>query len=196
YFVTNKFESDVHSRFREKTETIAEYLSTKPEIFFQKKITGTKVLEEILKINKASYLVFENASNEVFGGINYEIAEASYYMIKDDNESIKKDQDIYRTSAPVYVRNIDIGKIYTAFNSEGVGKSVIDNKIYTALFCIGLFAAGILFTYMLSSFSLRPLTKAFQRLDKAIRIKRPVSKNENNNDDMKSLADRVDIVLN
>lgn len=195
YYFTYTLETEVHDKFREKAEVIAEYVSTTPEIFWQKKIPAEKILNEILNFNNALYLVFENASNEVFGGINMEDAESGFYLMDDAKKSFSTNQKVYRTSAPVLVRNIEIGKIYIAFNSETVAAQLFKYQLHTGIFCFGIFAAGILFTYLISSISLRPLTKVFHRLDKAIKIKSNKLKPDNKKDEITSLADRVDIVL-
>ncbi len=195
YYFTYKLDAEAHEKFSDKAEIISNFLSTSPEIFWQKKITDKKFLDDILKINNAEYLVFENSTQEVFDGINMDKAESMYFLIDDSKKGISSDQKIYRTSAHVYVRNIDIGKIYIAFNSEAVVKEIINKKLYAGIFSLGILIVGILFAYLLSSISLRPLTKVFQRLDKAIKSKNPVLKKENKKDEISSLADRVDIVL-
>lgn len=195
YYFTYTLEAEAHEKFREKAEVIAGYVSATPEIFWQKKIPGEKFLNEILDLNNALYLVFENSSNEVFGGINMDAAESGFYLMDDAKESFSTNQKVYRTSAQVLVRNIDIGKIYIAFNSETVAAQLFKYQLHAGIFCFGVFAAGILFTYLISSISLRPLTKVFHRLDKAIKIKSSKLKPDNNKNEITSLADRVDIVL-
>lgn len=195
YYFTHTLEAEAHDKFKGKAEVISGYISATPEIFWKKKIPDEKILLEILNLNSALYLVFENASNEVFGGINMDTAEDVFYLIDDAKGSFSSNQKIYRTSIPVFVRNIDIGKIYIAFNAENVSAQLFKYQLHTGIFCFGIFALGILFTYLMSSISLRPLTKVFHRLDRAIKSKSSKLNNENKKDEIISLADRVDIVL-
>lgn len=195
YYFTHELENEAHKKFKDRAEVISNYLSTSVNIFWEKKVSDKQNLEEVLNLNKALYVVFENSSNEVFDGVNMDVAEASFYLMDDAKQSISSDQKIYRTSVPVFVRNIDIGKIYVGFNSETIVSQLFNKKIHIALFSLGVLLAGIIFTYLLSSLSLRPLTLVFNRLDKAIKIKNPALKKEKNKDEILSLADRLDIVL-
>ncbi len=196
FHITHKSDMEAHERFSEKAETIAHYLSHNPEIFWQSKISEKSVLSELLEINKALYLVVENASHEVFDGINMQEAEASYYLMDDAEESISSNQKIYRTSVPVLVRKIDIGKIYIGFDSEEIAQKLLSKKTYAGFFSFLIALIGTLFSYFLSSMSLRPLTKVFYRLDKKLKIKSKELKRETNKDGISSLADRIDVVLN
>jgi PAS domain S-box-containing protein len=195
YYFTHKLEIEAHERFKERAQVIANYISNSPNTFWQKKIDNKNFLKDILTFNNALYLVFENASNEVFDGINMDVAESTFYLMDDSKETFSTDQKVYRTSVPVLIRNVDIGKIYIAFNSEQAARKLFTKQLHTGLFSIGILLFGILFTYLLSSISLRPLTRVFQRLDKAIKIKSSESKKENKKDEILSLADRLDIVL-
>lgn len=195
FYLTNKLENGTHEKFSEKAVLVSEYLSSKPDIFWQKEISNRDVIKDILKMNNAVYLVFEDAANQVFDGINMDSAEAEYYLMDDSNESISSDQKIYRTSATVHLKNVQIGKVYIAFNAEKEAQNLLEQKINSGLLSFGIFIIGIFFTYLLSTISLRPLTKVFSRLDKAIKIKSPKLNEESKKDELLSLADRLDIVL-
>lgn len=195
FYFTHRLETETHDKFKNKAENIANYLSNSPEIFWQKKITNSKLLSEILKINNALYLVLEDTKNEIFDGINFEEAEALYYTIDDSKTGVDSKQKIYRTSAVVSVRNVEIGRIFIAFNSEVDAINLYNKKLYAGIFSCCILIVGILFAYFLSSLSLRPLTRVFNRLDKAIKSKNPVFNETGKKDEISSLADRLDTVL-
>lgn len=195
FYFTHRLETETHDKFKNKAENIANYLSNSPEIFWQKKITNSKLLSEILKINNALYLVLEDTKKEIFDGVNFEEAEALYYTIDDSKTGIDSKQKIYRTSASVSVRNVEIGRIFIAFNSEVDAINLYNKKLYAGIFSCCILIVGILFAYFLSSLSLRPLTRVFNRLDKAIKSKNPVFNETGKKDEISSLADRLDTVL-
>jgi PAS domain S-box-containing protein len=195
FYFTHRLETETHNKFKNKAESVANYLSNSPEIFWQKKLTDKKLLTEVLKINSALYLVLEDTKNEIFDGINFEEAEALYYTIDDSKTGIDSNQKIYRTSATVSVRNVEIGRIFIAFNAEVDAINLYNKKLYAGIFSCCILIVGILFTYFLSSLSLRPLTRVFNRLDKAIKSKNPVFNETGKKDEISSLADRLDTVL-
>lgn len=194
--LTYKVDRDAHEKFKEKAQTIAHYFSHNPEILWQSKISEKSFLNELVEINKAKYLVVENASKEAFDGVNVEEAEKYFYLVDDSKENISSDQEIYRTSVPVFVRGLDIGRIYVGFNSEDVAQKVFDKKLFAGLFGLAVFLVGTVFTYFLSSVSLRPLTQVFYRLDKKLKTKSKEIQTDEKKDGISSLADRIDIVLN
>ena len=183
-------------KYRYKASVFVNYIEQNPQIFQNKEFSNLESAKNLLDLNAALYLVVENNSGEIFGAINLEIAERSFYVRARTNyEGISKGENVYSIVLPVSLDKMPVGKIYVGFDSGDDSNKLFQNKLLTTLFCISILFAGIFFTYILSSISFRPLTKIIRRLDN-IAVAKPQDKNDySHKDQLGILADRVDIVL-
>jgi PAS domain S-box-containing protein len=195
FYFTNKVEDQVNEKYTYKADVFVNFFTQNPQIFVDKKFTDSEIINKILELNDAVYLVVENSSGEMLDALNLEVAENSLYILtKADGEGISKDEKIYRVKLPINTQDIS-GKIYVGFQSRDDAQKLFKNKLLTALFSLCILMVGIVFTYFLSSISFRPLAKILKALDSAnisIDNKKFSSRRK---DELGIIEDRVNIVL-
>lgn len=195
FYNTIRFEDQLMEKYRYKGSLFVNYLQQNPHIFKDRKIFDAESAKRLLELNDALYLVVEDSGGQVFDGINLEIAEQSFYVLSTkDYEGISKDQKIFSIVLPVKNNNALAGKIYVGFESLEDGKKIFKNRLLTALFSLSILMAGIIFTYFLSTISFKPLTKILRKLERVSVAKEQFDKAQNK-DELRVLADRIDIVL-
>jgi len=195
FYFTNKFEEQVNDKYRYKADVFVNFFTQNPQIFFERKFSDTEIIQKLLELNNAVYLVVENSSGELLDALNLEVAEKSLYILaKSDDNRISKDEKVYRVELPIKTTEIS-GKIYVGFGSGDDAKNIFKNKLLTALFSLSILMAGIVFTYFMSSISFRPLSKILKALDSA-HISPEVNKSKIfKKDELGIIEDRVKLVL-
>lgn len=195
FYTTIRFEDQLMEKYRYKGSLFVNYLQQNPHIFINRKFFDVESTNKLLELNEALYLVVEDSNGQVFDGINLDIAEQNFYILsRKDYEGISKDQKIFSIVLPVKINNAEAGKIYVGFESLEDGKKLFKNRLLTALFSLSILMAGIIFTYFLSTISFKPLTKILRKLEKVSVAKEQFDKSQNK-DELRVLADRIDIVL-
>lgn len=194
-YTTIRFEDQLMEKYRYKGSLFVNYLQQNPHIFINRKFFDVESTNKLLELNDALYLVVEDSNGQVFDGINLDIAEQNFYILsRKDYEGISKDQKIFSIVLPVKINNDVAGKIYVGFESLEDGKKLFKNRLLTALFSLSILMAGIIFTYFLSTISFKPLTKILRKLERVSVAKEQFDKSQNK-DELRVLADRIDIVL-
>ena len=195
FYFTNKVEDQVNEKYTYKADVFVNFFTQNPQIFVDKKFTDSDIINKILELNDAVYLVVENSSGEMLDALNLEIAEKSLYILtKADGEGISKDEKIYRVKLPIETPDIS-GKIYVGFQSRDDAQQLFKNKLLTALFSLCILMVGIVFTYFLSSISFRPLAKILKALDSANISSDNKKFSSRRKDELGIIEDRVNIVL-
>ena len=195
FYFTTKFEEQVNEKYTYKADVFVNFFSQNSQVFSEKKFSDPEIVQKLLNLNKAVYLVVENASGEMIDALNLEIAEKNLYILaKSDGEGISKDEKVYRVRLPIKTENIS-GKIYVGFESGDDAQLIFKNKLLTGLFALSILMAGIVFTYFLSSISFRPLGKIIKALDSAnVTTDSKIFKSFRK-DELGIIEDRVKIVL-
>lgn len=195
FYFTNKVEDQVNEKYTYKADVFVNFFTQNPQIFVDKKFTDSDIINKILELNDAVYLVVENSSGEMLDALNLEIAEKNFYILtKADGEGISKDEKIYRVKLPIETPDIS-GKIYVGFQSRDDAQQLFKNKLLTALFSLCILMVGIVFTYFLSSISFRPLAKILKALDSANISTDNKKFSSHRKDELGIIEDRVNIVL-
>ena len=195
FYFTNKFEEQVNEKYTYKADVFVNFFTQNSQIFFEKKFTDTEIIQKLLYLNDAVYLVIENSSGELLDALNLEIAEKNLYILtKADGEGISKDETVYRVKLPI-VTNDNSGVIYVGFQSRNDARQLFKNKLLTGLFSLCILMVGIVFTYFLSSISFRPLSKILKALDSAHILQDSNKSNFRRKDELGIIEDRVNIVL-
>ena len=195
FYFTNKFEDQINEKYTYKADVFVNFFTQNPQIFFDKKFTDTEIIQKLLGLNDAVYLVVENASGELLDALNLEIAERNLYILtKADGEGISKDETVYRVRLPIKTKAIS-GKIYVGFKSGDDAQKLFKNNLLTALFSLCVLMVGIVFTYFLSSISFRPLGKILKALDSAHLTQEINKANFRRKDELGIIEDRVNVVL-
>lgn len=195
-YFTTKFHDQVNEKYTYKADVFINFFKQNPQVFTDRKFTDAEVLNKLLTLNDAVYLVVEGSSGEILDALNLEIAEKNLYILaKSDGEGISKDEKVYRVRLPIKIDDVK-GKIYVGFRSGDDAQALFKNTLLTALFSLSILLAGIVFTYFLSSISFRPLSKIIKTLDSV-----PLSSNKSISRDLRKdelgiIEDRVKLVLN
>ena len=167
FYFTNKFEEQVNDKYQYKADVFVNFFTQNPQIFTVGKFTDVDIINRVLELNNAVYLVVESSSGELLYALNLEAAENSFYILaKSDDNKISKDEKVYRVELSINTKEAS-GKIYVGFESGDDAKNLFKNKLLTALFSLSILMAGIVFTYFMSSISFRPLSKILKALDSA-----------------------------
>lgn len=195
FYFTSKYEDQINEKYTYKADVFINFFTQNPQIFFEKKFTDIEIFRKILELNDAVYLVVENSSGELLDALNLEVAERNLYILaKTEGEGISKDEMVYRVRLPIKTEGIS-GKIYVGFASGNDAQKLFKNRLITALFSLTLLSLGMIFTYLLSSISFRPLSKIIKKLDTIANSKSDKTLNISNKDQLGILADLVDILL-
>jgi PAS domain S-box-containing protein len=195
FYFTNKVEEQVNEKYTYKANVFVNFFTQNPQIFFDKKFTDAEIINKLLELNDAVYLVVENSSGEMLDALNLEIAENSLYILtKADGEGISKDEKVYRVKLPIKTQDIS-GNIYVGFQSRDDAQQLFKNRLLTALFSLCILMVGIVFTYFLSSISFRPLAKILKALDSANISTDNKRFASHRKDELGIIEDRVNIVL-
>jgi PAS domain S-box-containing protein len=195
FYFTNKVEEQVNEKYTYKANVFVNFFTQNPQIFFDKKFTDAAIINKLLELNDAVYLVVENSSGVLLDALNLETAENSLYILaKADGEGISKDEKVYRVKLPIKTPDIS-GNIYVGFQSRDDAQQLFKNKLLTALFSLCILMVGIVFTYFLSSISFRPLAKILKALDSANISTDNKRFASHRKDELGIIEDRVNIVL-
>ena len=194
-YFTNKVEDQVNEKYTYKAVLFVNFFTQNPQIFIDKKFTDVEIINKLLDLNDAVYLVVENSAGEILDALNLETAEKSLYILtKVDGEGISKDEKVYRVKLPIKIKDIS-GSLYVGFQSRDDAQKLFKNKLLTALFSLCILMVGIVFTYFLSSISFRPLAKILKALDSA-NISEDIKKfSSHRKDELGIIEDRVNFVL-
>jgi len=194
-YFTNKVEDQVNEKYTYKAVLFVNFFTQNPQIFIDKKFTDVEIINKLLDLNDAVYLVVENSAGEILDALNLEAAEKSLYILtKVDGEGISKDEKVYRVKLPIKIKDIS-GSLYVGFQSRDDAQKLFKNKLLTALFSLCILMVGIVFTYFLSSISFRPLAKILKALDSA-NISEDIKKfSSHRKDELGIIEDRVNFVL-
>lgn len=195
FYFTTKFEEQVNEKYTYKADVFVNFFSQNLQVFSEKKFSDPEIVQKLLSLNKAVYLVVENSSGEMIDALNLDVAEKNLYILaKSDGEGISKDEKVYRVRLPIKTETIS-GKIYVGFESGDDAQLIFKNKLLTGLFALSILMAGIVFTYFLSSISFRPLGKIIKALDSAnVTTDSKIFKSFRK-DELGIIEDRVKIVL-
>lgn len=195
-YFTTKFEDQVNEKYTYKADVFINFFKQNTQVFIDRKFTDPDILNKLLELNSAVYLVVEGGRGEILDALNLDVAEKNLYILaKSDGEGISKDEKVFRVRLPIKYEGGQ-GKIYVGFKSGDDAQALFKNKLLTALFSLTTLLAGIVFTYFLSSISFRPLSKIIKTLDSA-----PIPSNKNlkkdgRKDELGIIEDRVKLVLN
>jgi PAS domain S-box-containing protein len=196
YYFTTKFEEQLMDKYKYKAALFVNYLAQNPQIFDEKKFTDAESAKKLLDLNNGIYLVAEDNSGEVFGGINFDQAEKNLYILsRHDYEGLSKDERVYSIVLPIEVNDKPLGKIYVGFDSGDDALKIYKNKLLTGLFSLSILLAGMVFTYFMSTISFRPLARIIKKLDTSPVLQSRNIKNRDKKDQLGLIADRVEMVL-
>ena len=195
YYFTSKFEQDTREKFHYKAQVFLNYFESNPEIFWQKSFHDKRIAKDLMRLNKASYLILETASGEVFDGVNFDDAESNFYILTKEEEDISKDKSIYRVVLPIMARFSEVGKVYVGFSISKDAINLHKQKLLTGLFSLSILFTGMLFTYFMSLISFRPLIKVLKRLERVPETNDNEDNKLKKRDEIGLLADRIDNVL-
>lgn len=195
YNFTSKFEQDTREKFQYKAQVFLNYFESNPEIFWQKSFTDKRLIKDLMRLNKASYLILETNSGEVFDGVNFDDAESNFYILTQEQDDIVKDKSIYRVVLPIMARYSVVGKVYVGFSISKDALNLHKQKLLTGLFSLSILFAGMIFTYFMSLISFRPLVNVLKKLERVKEISDGEDIKLKNRDEIGLLADRIDNVL-
>lgn len=194
-YFTNKFEDQINEKYTYKADIFVNFFTQNPQIFIDKKFNNPEIINKIIELNDAVYIVVEDSAGEILDALNLEVAEKSLYILsKSDGEGISKDEMIYRVRLPIKAEGIS-GVVYVGFGSRDDAEKIFINRLITALFSLAIIMLGIVFTYFLSLISFRQLSKIIKVLDSA---HIPIDINKTNfhkKDELGIIEDRVNIIL-
>lgn len=196
FYFTTKFEDQVNEKYTYKANVFINFFKQNPQVFADNKFSDPDILNKLLDLNDAVYLVIESASGQILDALNLELAEQNLYILaKSEGEGISKDENVYRVRLPI-IYDQGVGKVYVGFRSGSDASELFKNKLLTALFSLSILMAGIVFTYFLSSISFRPLSKIIKTLDSATIASRKNISRDRKKDELGIIEDRVKLVLN
>ena len=195
FYFTNKFEGQINEKYTYKADVFINFFIQNPQVFSEKKFTDPEILQQLLFLNGAVYLVVEGSNGDYLDALNLEAAEKNLYILtQNQGKGISQDEKVYRVSLPVNADSLS-GKIYVGFLSGDDAQELFKNNLLTALFSLTILMAGIVFTYFLSSISFRPLSKIIKALDSANITSGTTSGRGKNKDELGIIEDRVKLVL-
>ena len=195
FYFTNKFEDQVNEKYTYKANVFVNFFTQNPQIFIDKKFSNPEMINKILDLNNAVYLVVEDSTGKILDALNLAVAEENLYILTTaDGEGISKDQKVCRVGLSIKAEGIS-GKIYVGFDSSDDAEKIFMNRLITALFSLAILMLGIVFTYFFGSISFRPLGKILKALD-SVQIAQDINKsNFYKKNELGIIEDRVNVVL-
>ena len=80
FYFTNKFEEQVNEKYTYKADVFINFFLQNPQVFVDKKFPDPEILQQLLILNKAVYLVVESSQGEFLDALNLEVAEQHLYL--------------------------------------------------------------------------------------------------------------------
>ena len=195
FYFTQKFEEQINDKYTYKADVFVNFFKQNPQIFLDKKFDDVEIINKLIDLNQAVYLVVENSDGQILDAVNLDVAEKNLYILaKSDGEGISKDEKVYRVRLPIKGEYAS-GRIYVGFHSLDDANNILKNRLLTALFSLSILMTGIIFTYFLSSISFRPLSKIIKALDSANIPTKIQKENKSKKDELGIIADRVNSLL-
>ena len=195
FYFTQKFEEQINDKYTYKADVFVNFFNQNPQIFLDKKFDDVEIINKLIDLNQAVYLVVENSDGQILDAVNLDVAEKNLYILaKSDGEGISKDEKVYRVRLPIKGEYAS-GRIYVGFHSLDDANNILKNRLLTALFSLSILMTGIIFTYFLSSISFRPLSKIIKALDSANIPTKIQKENKSKKDELGIIADRVNSLL-
>jgi len=194
-YVIRSFEQDALEKYSYKAKVFSNFLEQSPEIFWNKRLRDKTLINNLVSLNEAHYLVLEDRSGNIIDAVNIAWAEQNLYIMTRQTNGISEDEKVFKVILPIYANGIEAGKIYVGFDATLTVANLYRTKLLTALFSLSIFLIGIIITYFLSSISFKPLTKLISSLDRIMTGDRTIKIDYKNNDEIGILAERINSVL-
>ncbi|MCH7516304.1 MAG: PAS domain S-box protein, partial [Bacteroidetes bacterium] len=193
-YLTNKFEDEAMEIFQYKSKVITSYLEQAPQPLFLTDIKRTEV-QELMSSNKVAYIVLVDINGTVTDAINLDYAEAELYIKSSNSNEAGLDNTVSRVVLPIIVNRIKIGEAYIGLNSTEITNSIKNKSRLITLFSISIFLIGILFTYFLSSLSVKPIKNIISAIDASDDNEARVVLKKIKNNELGILARKIDTIL-
>jgi hypothetical protein len=81
FYFTNKFEEQVNEKYTYKADVFVNFFIQNPQVFSEKKFPDPEIVQKLLFLNGAVYLVVEGSNGEMIDALNLEIAEKNLYIL-------------------------------------------------------------------------------------------------------------------
>ena len=193
-YLTNKFEDEAMEIFQYKSKVITSYLEQVPQPLFLTDIKRTRV-QELMTSNKIAYVVLVDINGTVTDAINLDYAEDELYIKSSNSNEAGLDDTVSRVVLPIFVNKVKIGEAYIGFNSTEITNSIKNKSRLITLFSISIFLIGILFTYFLSSLSVKPIKNIISAIEASDDDESRVVLKKIKNNELGILARKIDTIL-
>jgi hypothetical protein len=138
FYIIKAYETDAYEKYNYKSRAFLNFIKQNPEAFqTSKKID--KELNKLVDLNEALYLVVEGKDGEVSSAVNIKIAEQKLYSQVEQPSDITKDNPIFKISLPVISENVELGRIYLAFDASETVAKLHNTKFLIAAFSLAVF---------------------------------------------------------
>ena len=84
FYFTNKFEGQINEKYTYKADVFINFFIQNPQVFSEKKFTDPEILQQLLFLNGAVYLVVEGSNGDYLDALNLEAAEKNLYILTQD----------------------------------------------------------------------------------------------------------------
>lgn len=194
FYIIKAYETDAYEKYNYKSRAFLNFIKQNPEAFqTSKKID--KELNKLVDLNEALYLVVEGKDGEVSSAVNIKIAEQKLYSQVEQPSDITKDNPIFKISLPVISENVELGRIYLAFDASETVAKLHNTKFLIAAFSLAVFLLFVIIIFTSSTVAFRPLTKIISSLDRYIDGDKETKIDYKRNNEIGVLAKKINSVL-
>lgn len=195
FYIIKAYETDAYEKYIYKSRTFSNFLKQNPQAFQTSKKTDKEFLSKLVDLNEALYLVVVDKEGQIINTVNIEVAEQNFYSRINQPSDITKDNPVFKVSLPIVSENVELGRVYLAFDATETVAKLDKIKFLIAGFGFAVFLVFVIIVYVVSVLSFKPLTKLISSLDKILNGDKGVKINYKRNNEIGVLADRINSVL-
>lgn len=195
FYIINVYETDAYEKYIDKSSAFSNYLKQNPRAFESSKKTDKEILSKLVNLNDALYLIVEGKDGQVSNAVNIKAAEQNLYSQIEQPSDITKDNPVFKVSLPIISENVELGRIYLAFDATETVAKLHKVKFLIAAFSLALFLIFVISTYIISTLSFKPLSKIISSLDRIIKGDKEITIDYKRNNEIGLLAENINSVL-
>ncbi|MBI5215309.1 MAG: PAS domain S-box protein [Ignavibacteriae bacterium] len=166
-YVPSRIEEQAGHALREKTKSIARMtaFSLSSALVFHDVRTLNEELQGAKQNSDVVYIVIHNDTGNVVSEYNLVQAEQQAYSVIDTHNILSANEQLYKTSTPIFSNNKNIGTLFIGVSLSNVRREVEKSKNNIALVSFFVFLTGILTVIGFSSLVTSPLRQMVKTVD-------------------------------
>jgi PAS domain-containing protein len=195
FYLVTSFEEEALDKFRYKAKIFSNYLEQDPQVFVEGKFQDQSEIIKFINLNDAKYLLLEDSNGHKIETISTELEEGKIYIVAKPIDEISQDEQVVCISLPIIVDKQEIGKIYVGFYAIDTIAGLHKKKLLTALISLSLLLSGIIITFLLATFSFKPLSRLNSILDRSIKEDKSIKIDYAGRDEIGVLTQKINSIL-